>query len=123
MEQFFRNACWLHLETAINQYLMSNAHGHRNGAEKALTHIDLCVFYVAVFYSVQDINLVRRRYDGAFRAVHESTQLLTDNLDTAIGFPLEERPDYERLAPLFFAQFHELSMKALAEFRLPDWPA
>ena len=34
-------------------------------------------------------------------------------LDERIGFPLDSVPDYDKLAPLFFEQFHGLAVQAL----------
>ena len=91
---------------------MSNAHGHWNGAEKALRHIELCQFYVAAVRGFDDAEKVE--LDGAdFKAVRELTQGLTDRLDEVIGFPTESTPDYDKLEPLFFEHFHTLAVRAL----------
>jgi len=109
---YFKNACRLHTGFAIGRYLMSNAHGHWNGAEKAQCHIQLCQFYVAVVRGFDDAEKVE--LDGEdFKAVREMTQQLTDRLDEVIGFPIDSTPDYEKLEPLFFDHFHVLAMQAL----------
>lgn len=109
----FKQACWLACQLNIHRYLMSNAHGRHDGVEKAKQHAALCCFYVAAVKGVDNDQLVRRYFDFDFDVVHRTTQELTDNLDEAIGFPLNSTPDYEELAPLFFEKFHDLAMKAL----------
>ncbi|MDO9099682.1 MAG: hypothetical protein Q7V53_02910 [Caldisericota bacterium] len=105
-----KTACRIHTEFMINRYLIANTHGRWDGAEKAQRHIELCKFYVAIFTGVMldDVLLA-----DEFERVHEATQALTDNMDEVIGFPLESRPDYDRLAPLFFEHFHALAVEAL----------
>lgn len=105
----FKHACWLHLSFAINRYLMSNAEGRCNGAEKATRHLEMSRFYAAVVRGVEE----HQANHVECMAVHDHTQTLTDNLDTEIGFPLVGRPDYDKLAPLFFEKFHTLAMQAL----------
>lgn len=116
-DRMFKQACWLHLSHTIHRYLMSNADGRQDGAEKAMRHIQLCTFYVAAVRGVDDLDRVRSGYPVAyeddFQAVHSATQELTDHLDEVIGFPLKGRPDYDTLAPLFFQRFHALAMGAL----------
>lgn len=112
-QKLFKQACWLHLRFTIYRYLMTNAEGRWDGAEKALRHIELCTFYVGVVHGVRDTDEVRREHEDDFQFVHTATQALTDNLDTEIGFPLTGRPDYDALAPKFFECFHELAMKVL----------
>lgn len=102
----------------INRYLMSNAHGCWNGAEKAQRHDDLCCIYVAVFFGKMP-DAARREHEDTYQAIHRATQELTDNLDTAIGFPLDSRPDYDALVPKFFAEFNRLAMQALAKWGSP----
>lgn len=115
-EQMFKQACRLHLDHAMHRYLISNTAGRLDGGEKAQRHIELCTFYVAAVRGVNDLDMVRRGRDGHeddYQAVHDTTQALTDYLDEEIGFPLESRPDYDALVPLFFEKFHALAMKAL----------
>lgn len=115
-EQMFKQACRLSLDHAIRRYLMSNAKGRLDGYEKAQRHIELCTFYVAAVRGVDDLAMVRRGSEGHeddFQAVHDATQALTDHLDEVIGFPLDSRPDYDALAPLFFEHFHSMAMQAL----------
>lgn len=111
----FKQACRLHLDHAIHRYLMSNAAGRINGAEKAMRHIELCTFYVAAVRGIDDLDTVRRSGVGEadYQAVHHATQALTDHLDEVIGFPIEGRPEYGVLAPKFFENFHALAMQAL----------
>jgi hypothetical protein len=112
LEQQFKHAIWLHLSFAVNRYLMSNADGRINGAEKGTRHLEMSTFYVAVVKGVEE-QFARMHYRTECTAVHDHTQSLTDNLDLEIGFPLIGRPDYDTLAPLFFEKFHALAMQAL----------
>lgn len=111
-ERLFKHACWLHLDHAIHRYLLCNTEGRLDGAEKATQHLEMSYFYVAAVKGL-DPEQVRLHERNAYMAVHDHTQLLTDNLDVEIGFPLTGRPDYEDLAPKFFERFHELAMQAL----------
>lgn len=106
-------ACWLAMQHAAGRYLMTNAHGRLDGAEKAMLHIEMCAFYVALVRGVE-LDSVRRLHEDDFQLVHDHTQQLTDYLDEVIGFPLNSRPDYDDLTPKFFAKFHELALEALA---------
>lgn len=107
------HALRLMTELSTIRYLLSNSHGRWDGAEKAVRHEELCRTYVAVFFrTTQD--LARRDHEDAYKAVHNKTRELTDNLDVAIGFPLESQPDLDDLAPKFFREFHRLAMLALA---------
>lgn len=108
----FKHFCWLNTQFMITRYLMSNADGRLNAAEKAAKHMELCIFYVAAIRGI-DTDAVRRCYPRDYQAVHEKTQELTSCLDTAIGFPITGRPDYERLEPEFFDRFHDLALKSL----------
>jgi len=108
----FKNACRIHTGFAVNRYLMSNAAGRQCVAEKAQRHMELCSFYVATFFG-GDPELVPAMHSEAYETVHSATQALTDYLDERIGFPLNSRPDYEQLAPLFFEEFHSLAVDAL----------
>jgi len=112
-KQAFKQTCWLHLSFTINRYLMSNAEGRHDGHEKAHRHIELCRFYVAAVRGCSHEDQARRRYEDDYQAVHTQTQELTDYLDERIGFPLKGLPDYDKLAPLFFEQFHALALTAL----------
>lgn len=110
----FRQASWLHLSQAIHRYLIVNSDGRLDGAEKAMRHMELCQFYVAVVRQLDNALDARRGAGEAdYQKVHTATQALTDNLDEVIGFPLKGRPDYDELAPLFFEHFHRLAMEAL----------
>lgn len=111
--ELFRHACWHANSLVIHRYLMSCAEGRWDGAEKAQRHAELCTFYVAAVRGVADSAHVRRHHEGDYQFVHGATQALTDNLDTEIGFPLTGRPDYDKLAPLFFERFHDLAIRAL----------
>ena len=121
-ENHFKSACWLRTSFSIGRYLMSNAHGRWNGAEKALYHRELCKFYVAAVRGFDDEGLVDLCGED-FNAVHKSTQQLTDRMDEVIGFPLDSAPDYAKLEPLFFEHFHTLAMQALQVSQQPAPPA
>lgn len=110
----FKHVCWLHLRHTIARYLMSNAEGRWNGAEKAQRHMELCQFYVAATHGIE-VDQVRCDFEDDFQAVHTKTCELTDYLDEAIGFPITGTPDYDKLEPLFFEQFHLLAMQALPQ--------
>lgn len=122
-QTLFKNACRIHTSFAITRYLMSNACGRENGAEKADRHRELCQFYVAAAFGLTDPALAHRRHEKEYRAVHTATQRLTDYLDETIGFPLTGQPDYEVLGPLFFEQFHALAMSVLLKSSHPPGAA
>lgn len=110
--KMFKHACWLNVEFAVKRYLMSNAEGRWDGAEKAQRHLEMSYFYVAAVKGV-DLERVRLDHHDDYMAVHDATQEMTSNLDEAIGFPLRGRPDYDDLAPKFFEKFHALALAAL----------
>jgi hypothetical protein len=107
-----KQACRIHLDHCIHRYLMSNSKGRMDGHEKAMCHAEMCSFYVAVVRGHDQPDRVRHDFEADYQAVHTKTQELTDNLDT-IGFPLDCRPDYEELVPLFFERFHALALEAM----------
>ena len=109
----FKQACWLYTQDGISRYLLCNAEGRWDGAEKAQRHAELCDFYVAVVRGVE-LSQVPGHWGADAAAVRAKTRELTDRLDEAIGFPLQGTPDYECLAPRFFEQFHALALAALA---------
>lgn len=110
--EYLKHACWLHTQTWIHRYLMSNADGRWNGAEKAQRHRELCQFYVALFRGKEEED-IKSGIDEDYERVHEDTQELTGYLDEQIGFPLKGRPDYDPLALLFFEKFHTMALKSL----------
>ena len=107
-----KHALWLLMEHDIHRYLMSNAHGRWDGAEKAQKHTSMCNILVSV-YTQQPLDEVS--HTELWDIVHTTSQVLTDNLDTEIGFPLESRPDYNVLAPLFFERFIALGLDAIGK--------
>lgn len=109
-----KNACRIHTLHAVTRYLISNSIGRRDGAAKAHWHSELCQFYVALIKGQEDPDTVRRYYEADYQRVHTATQKLTDHLDTEIGFPLDEEPNYDALEPKFFERFHALAMEALS---------
>lgn len=112
-------ACRVHTDHMVHRYLLSNSKGRLDGAEKALRHLELCAFYVAVVYGYASPEEARQEHHEAWLKVHTATQALTDYLDEQIGFPLDCRPDYDLLAPKFFKKFHALAMQALAPSERP----
>ena len=110
--EMLKHALWLASSFTVHRYLMSNAEGRWSGAEKATCHDELCCLYVAVFRGVE-VDRVRVDLEADWMAVHDATQELTDHMDVVIGFPLKGVPDYEALAPKFFAYFHRLAAHAI----------
>jgi hypothetical protein len=108
----FDAACRIYLSPIITRYLLVHQEGRWDGVEKAIRHSELCKFYVAVYRGQMDPEAIQET-DALYCEVHDATQSLTDHLDEAIGFPLVGRPDYDRLVPLFFEQFHVLALAAL----------
>lgn len=106
-------ACRIHTDFMMTRYLMANAHGRWDGAEKAQRHQELCSFYVAIFHGYESTERAAREQRASYVAVHAATQRLTDNLDEEIGFPLDRQPDYDALVPAFFKRFHALALTAL----------
>lgn len=115
-----KQACRIYTESDVHRYLMANAHGRWDGAEKAQRHIALCAFYVAVHLGIEpnDVKVAGREFVAVRRATQDG---LTDRLDETIGFPLAGQPDYEALAILFFEKFHALAMSTLMELRLLEY--
>lgn len=108
----FKNACRIALNFNIHRYLICNTDGRQDGFEKASVHIEMCNFYIAIKYGLQD-RAAAYEYVDDFELVHEATQELTSYMDKEIGFPIKGRPDYGKLAPLFFEKFHALAVKSL----------
>lgn len=92
-------------------YLECNAAGMWDGGLKARTHRNLCVLFVSERYDISlreatDISLGDELLSGLVR---KATLSLTDNLDEAIGFPLDKAPNYRKLVPLFVDEFNRLA--------------
>ncbi len=104
---------WINTRFLITRYLMSNAHGRWNGAEKAEVHMELCGIFAETLCDVPSNYYQTDVLSKPYKLIHEKTQELTGYLDTAIGFPLDSDPDYDDLAPKFFKKFYALSRKAL----------
>lgn len=115
-DEMLKHALWLASSFTVHRYLMSNAEGRWSGAEKVTCHDELCCLYVAVFRGAE-VDRVRVDFEADWVAVHDATQELTDHMDVVIGFPLKGVPDYEALAPKFFAYFHRLAAHALRASR------
>lgn len=112
----FKSSCRIHTAWTIGRYLMNNAEGRLDGAEKAERHRDLVLFYLAVIYG-GDPDHAGRDNPQAYELLHEATQELTGHLDEVIGFPIHGMPDYDDLEPKFFERFHEIAITALAAIR------
>lgn len=112
-KQRFRHTCWMGMEFDIHRYLMANAEGRQDGAEKAFNHIRLCCFMISA-YTLDPKDAVNSSHP-LFKAVHTGTQVLTDFLDDEIGFPVRGEPKYDELAVKFFDRFFVLSIKAMKE--------
>ena len=99
---------------------MSNADGRQNGAEKAEQHLMLSYIYVSSVALVTVDKAMRMSLDDGngstflYRKIHDATQKLTSYMDEEIGFPLVGRPDYDKLAPLFFDKFIKLADEEFA---------
>ncbi len=107
-------ACRIGTDQFIHRYLMSCSAGREDGALKAVMHRHLCEFYVAVYYGYADPDQSARKNHPACKAVHRATQEgLTDYMDEVIGFPINGRPDYDKLGPAFFDKFHAIAVEAL----------
>lgn len=101
------NALHLLLDFPAVRYLMCNTHGRLNGGEKAEKHIQMTDVMCKVF--------VPKKQRQLRMFIHDWTQQLTSNLDTEIGFPIDDpHPDYDRLTPLFIDRFIELTLAAIA---------
>lgn len=107
---YFKQACWLHLDFDINRYLMSI---HRcDGFEKATRHENLCTFYVAAMKGCE-LDAVRRLHEEDYQNVHRATQILTDNLDKYINFKHGDVKTLDRQTKQFFNKFHEIAVVTL----------
>jgi hypothetical protein len=93
---------------------MCNADGRQDGAEKADRHDKLCRTFLAYHHKCNP-DLSRRKHNDDWWKVHNKTQELTSFMDEKIGFPLKGRPDYDKLAPLFFDMFIELATAAITK--------
>ena len=111
--EMFRRAARIHLDFALYRYLMSNAHGRWDGAEKAVRHGEICKFYVSAILGDNSTHNAEDLAD-AYKRVHSATQVVTDHLDESIGFPLDSEPDYDALVPVFFEKIHNIALQCLA---------
>ena len=115
----FKQSLYIGMRFTCGRYLMSNAHGRWDGAEKAQRHMELCQYIIASVFGC-DVDVARREHENEYQAVHTATQVLTDNLDAEIGFPIDSKPDYDDLEPKFFNRFFDLAMTAL---NMPSTPS
>ena len=109
---YFKNACRVATEYSIHRYLICNSAGRLDGVEKAEVHRELCNFYIAIKHGLSCSDKAGKYIDD-FELVHEATSKLTSYMDTEIGLPISDRPDYDKLVPLFFEKFHDLATHAL----------
>lgn len=107
-------ACFVHLQTAIVQYLLANTAERLSGYAKAMHHRAMVNFYVAVVRGGES-DLAQRHFPDDYKRVHVATQEhLTDFLDEVIGFPLDRStPDIDVLSVKFFEHFHTIAMATL----------
>lgn len=121
MELDSKHLMWLLMDFDINRYLMSNADGRQDGAEKAECHFRLCKTFLAGYFKCEIDSAMSLHYTR-FDMLHSATQELTDNLPDEIGFPLKGRPDYDKLAPLFFDKFLDIAYKSLeGSMKFESW--
>ncbi|MDP3909670.1 MAG: hypothetical protein Q8Q14_04710 [Gemmatimonadales bacterium] len=109
-----KNAARIATGHDVHRYLIVNTVGRLDGAAKVLHHRRLCEFYVAAHFGLVDPRQAQAERPDLYERVHSATQALTSYMDQMIGFPIDERPDYDALAPLFFERFHSLALAALA---------
>lgn len=107
----------IHLTFAIGRYLLACTHGRWSGAEKAQRHDEMCAVYAAIAVGRHDVDELRGEH--AFEALHtrvrEATREITDALDDAIGFPVDDpHPDLDLLTGRFFERFHEIAMAEIS---------
>lgn len=107
----------IHLTFAIGRYLLACTHGRWSGAEKAQRHDEMCAVYAALAVGRHDVDDLRGEH--AFEAVHtrvrEATREITDALDEAIGFPVDDpHPDLDLLTGRFFERFHAIAMAEIS---------
>lgn len=112
MASLFKNACRIHTDWMIDRYLMSNAVNRCDPAEKVQRHIELCQFYVAAVHGCSPEDALSDHEDD-FDRLHEESQELTSSLNTEIGLPLDQTPDYGELNPKFFERFHSIACRVL----------
>lgn len=116
LEEQVRVSLRARMDFHIHRYLMSNADGRWNGAEKAERHVILTQIFIQTRLGIEDYEDVNLGIHEEFEIVHRGTQPLTSHLDEVIGFELEGRPSYETLVPKFFDKFIELADKSLNEY-------
>ena len=109
MDRTAQHAFWLLAQFDIHRYLMANTAGRLDGYEKAERHRRICNIFVALTKRVE-IDDVHMDHFELHQKIHDPSQALTSHLDTAIGFPIDDRhPDYDRLAKRFSKRFIELA--------------
>lgn len=110
-----RHLLWMAMDFPIVRYLLANTHGRANGAEKAERHIELTCIYLASKMLCPSVEKVKSLHWDLMMKIHNATQVLTNNLDREIGFPIYDTPDdYDALALKFFDKF---ILYAEAEFK------
>ena len=90
---------------------MANTEGRLDGAEKAHRHLELCKTFIQAYFCCPE-HEARRCYLDEYNEVHDHTQYLTDFMDEEIGFDTN-KPNYDKMAPLFFNRFIELAKQSL----------
>lgn len=102
------HACRIALFPVIYRYLLSHEEGRWSGYEKAQRHREMLQFYIAMQTGVSDPEKIDVT-DARYKLLHGATRVVTDHLDEVLGFPLQGKPDYDRLVPLFFEAFHRIA--------------
>lgn len=89
------------LNFPIHRYLLANTHGREDGNEKAQRHMEISGILVG-FIRCQEYDEIRHFH--IMKEVHDYlAEILTDNMDKVIGFPVFKRPhNYNELTQKFF---------------------
>jgi hypothetical protein len=110
LREALRHGLWLASRFAIARYILSCTPGRLNGAEKATRHEEITKTFVATF-RLCDEDRVRLDFEGDYRAVHDGTQSLTDNLSSLISVA---KTDFEAAVRSFFDDFYQLAHRILS---------
>lgn len=110
----------------VVRYLLANTHGRRDGGERAERHINISKWICRFIFCRGDENYDPDKVLDSWKVVHDFMAIiLTDKMDEAIGFPIDERPDdYDDLTNKFinvlFDHINEFETIAKAVL-VDDW--